>query len=161
MIGNKLDLLEDDDINIKNIEVTKEMGAELAKSWKTDNRPVPFLETSAKTGKNIKEVFESVVILYQNEKAQVLPMTGLVDVESVDDRYSEYTRMFTNIGWKRRYIPPPIHQLPLDSPSYLLLKAIGKPSRIRSREKLMNKVQQSQDYDAFKHLIKFNDDGCC
>ena len=45
------------------IEVTYEMGKKLAESWE-----VPFFETSAKTGENVVEAFESLVVLSQRKR---------------------------------------------------------------------------------------------
>ena len=45
------------------IEVTTEMGQTLAKSWETENYHVPFIETSAKSGENVQQAFEELVLL--------------------------------------------------------------------------------------------------
>ena len=52
----------------KRIEITPEMGKELAKSWENHEFEVPFIETSAKDKINVEEVFEHLVRLSQNAK---------------------------------------------------------------------------------------------
>ena len=48
------------------IEVTKEMGKELTELWGDCDYKVTFIETSAKTGHNVHQAFESFVILSDN-----------------------------------------------------------------------------------------------
>lgn len=43
--------------------VTRKMGQKLAKSWERSGYKVPYIETSAKTGHNVTEAFEKLVLL--------------------------------------------------------------------------------------------------
>ena len=55
------------------IEVPYEMGWELAKSWESKHFKVPFFQTSAKTGENVLEAFESVVMLAYDARSKSFP----------------------------------------------------------------------------------------
>ena len=50
--------------------ISYEMGAELAKSWETDNFKVPFYETSALNGQNVEDVFINMVTLCQYKREE-------------------------------------------------------------------------------------------
>lgn len=49
-----------------NVEVTYEMGQEFATSLESEYFKVPFFETSAKTGENVRQMFQRMVMLCQS-----------------------------------------------------------------------------------------------
>ena len=73
LVGNKSDL------PISEHQVTYDMGKQLADTWN-----VPFLETSAKTGDNVYEAFETLIKQIYKEK----PRTGSIDEDMYDSQGS-------------------------------------------------------------------------
>lgn len=62
----KICLRYHNEIPPEHIEVTYEMGEELARSWENQYFKIPFLETSAKTGENVEKIFANIIMLCQD-----------------------------------------------------------------------------------------------
>ncbi|MHA1991151.1 MAG: Rab family GTPase [Candidatus Hodarchaeales archaeon] len=62
LIGNKSDLREEKDVEVL---VTRQEGEDMAKQLSEKyNRPIPYLETSAKSGENVDEAFDILARKY-------------------------------------------------------------------------------------------------
>ena len=69
LVGNKCDVPEERKVSIKEAE-------QRAQSW-----GCPYIETSAKTRKNVEEIFEKLMRLIRDKKASEAPKDGKIEKE--------------------------------------------------------------------------------
>ena len=63
ILGNKIDLRNPDDPTHVSLERGKKLADEMAKKINDNKTPVPYLETSAKTGENVAQAFRKLAEL--------------------------------------------------------------------------------------------------